>query len=142
MNDGVRMALSDLQRNNAISITLSSDLSEDLAVVKALTGILEEFQVEDIVIFKMEENSHFGDTLIACSVDSSRQSKSMSDQIIRRIGKSIGAFIEGEENGDWIVIKIGAIMLHIMKKEVREYYNVDELWKKVSLSHTVYIIGG
>ena len=70
------------------------------------------------------------DFFVLCSTDSTNQSQAISDAILRQ-SKKIGLpkpKIEGENNGEWILIDFFDVVIHIMLKPIREYYNIEKLW--------------
>jgi ribosome-associated protein len=68
--------------------------------------------------------------MIIASADSTRQSKALSNHLQEKV-KASGARIhgvEGESAGEWILVDLGAAVVHIMQPAVRKYYNLEELW--------------
>ena len=70
------------------------------------------------------------DRIIIASADSSRQSKALSNNVqekLRALGAKVHG-VEGEQVGEWILVDLGAVVVHIMQPAVRHYYNLEELW--------------
>ena len=62
-----------------------------------------------------------------------RQSKALASNVQEKL-KALGAKVygvEGEQAGEWILVDLGAVVVHIMQPAVRQYYNLEELWSPV-----------
>jgi ribosome-associated protein len=97
---------------------------------KIAVGALEDIKARDIEVINTTKLSSLFDRIIIASADSARQTKSLArsvqDKVLAAGGRVLG--MEGEENGDWIVVDLGDIVVHIMQPAVRSYYNLEELW--------------
>ncbi|MBL8502519.1 MAG: ribosome silencing factor [Rhodocyclaceae bacterium] len=97
---------------------------------KVAVGALEDIKARDIEVINTTKLSSLFDRIIVASADSARQTKSLArsvqDKVLEAGGRVIG--MEGEETGDWIVVDLGDIVVHIMQPAVRSYYNLEELW--------------
>jgi ribosome-associated protein len=67
--------------------------------------------------------------IIACG-DSNRQVKSLARNVQDKVREAGGEVIssEGEENGEWVLVDLGDIVVHVMQPTIRAYYNLEELW--------------
>jgi ribosome-associated protein len=64
------------------------------------------------------------------SGDSTRQNKALADNVQKKL-KALGAAVhglEGADSGEWILVDLGAIIVHVMQPAIRQYYNLEELW--------------
>lgn len=97
---------------------------------KVAVSALEDIKARDIEVINTTKISSLFDRIIIASADSARQTKSLArgvqDKVLAAGGRVIG--MEGEETGDWIVVDLGDIVVHIMQPAVRTYYNLEELW--------------
>lgn len=97
---------------------------------KLAVTALEDIKARDIAVIDTTRLSFLFDRIIIASADSARQTKSLArcvqDKVLAGGGRIIG--MEGEETGDWIVVDLGDIVVHIMQPAVRSYYNLEELW--------------
>ena len=68
--------------------------------------------------------------MIVASADSSRQTKALARNVHDKIKAGGGSVIgsEGEQTGEWVLVDVGDIVVHIMQPGVREYYNLEQLW--------------
>jgi ribosome-associated protein len=97
---------------------------------KLAVAALEDIKARDIEVINTTKLSSLFDRIIIASADSARQTKSLArsvqDKVLAAGGRVLG--MEGEESGEWIVVDLGDIVVHIMQPAVRSYYNLEELW--------------
>ncbi len=100
---------------------------------KIAVAALEDIKAKDIEVLNTSKLTAMFDRVIIATGDSNRQvrslAKSVHDKVKEAGGDVIG--IEGEESGEWVLVDLGDIVVHIMQPAVREYYNLEELWKTV-----------
>ena len=99
-------------------------------LVKTAVAALEDVKARDIVVLDVKKMTSLFDKIIIASADSSRQSKALSSRVQEKI-KDLGAKIhgvEGEQAGEWILVDLGDVVVHIMQPAARQYYNLEELW--------------
>jgi ribosome-associated protein len=99
-------------------------------LVKATVAALEDVKARDIVVLDVKKMTSLFDKVIIASADSSRQSKALSNRVQEKL-KALGATIqgvEGEQVGEWVLVDLGAVVVHIMQPATRQYYNLEELW--------------
>ena len=92
---------------------------------------LSQNKAVDITEIQVDQNfSEFENILIA-SGSSSRQVVALAEKVQEGVKGSfrINCKIEGKENSDWILLDFGAVIVHIFKPEVREYYQIEKMWK-------------
>ena len=68
--------------------------------------------------------------IIIASADSGRQTRALSNNVQEKM-KALGArvhSVEGERTGEWVLVDLGSIVVHIMQPAIRQYYNLEELW--------------
>jgi ribosome-associated protein len=107
---------------------------------RAIVDGLEDVKAHDIVVFNTEALSPLFERVVIASGNSNRQTKALASSV-RDAVKALGLpppRIEGEENGEWIIVDCGAAVAHIMQPAVRTYYHLEEIWgvKPVSLKRT------
>ena len=97
---------------------------------KAAVAALEDIKARDIDVFDVTHLSSMFDRVIIASADSARQLKALASHL-REKAKTAGGRVygvEGEDGGDWALIDLGDIVVHIMQPAVRSHYNLEELW--------------
>jgi len=99
-------------------------------LVKATVAALEDIKGRDIVVLDVRRMTALFDRIILASADSARQGKALSRNVQEKL-KAAGARVygvEGEREGEWILVDLGPVVVHIMQPAVRKYYNLEELW--------------
>ena len=97
---------------------------------RAIIDGLEDVKAQDIVVFDTEHITSLFERVIIASGTSNRQTKALAASVrdaVRDAGFSKPR-IEGEDNGEWIIVDCGAAVAHIMQPSIRQYYHLEELW--------------
>lgn len=99
--------------------------------LRILVDALEDIKAKDLCILNVQKQTPLYDTLIIASADSTRQVKALAHNAKAKWKEAGGIVLgmEGEENGEWIVLDCESVIVHIMQATIREYYNLEELWK-------------
>lgn len=98
--------------------------------LKAIVAALEDIKGRDIAVLDVRKMTSLFDWLVIATADSSRQSRALSAHLQEKM-KALRMRIhsvEGERAGDWVLIDLGTIVVHIMQPAVRQYYKLEELW--------------
>lgn len=91
---------------------------------------LEDVKAQDIQVFNTEHLSPLFERVIVASGTSNRQTRALAISVstaVREAGFGKPR-MEGEENGEWIIVDCGAAVVHIMQPAIRQYYHLEELW--------------
>ena len=111
-------------------MTEVSDKKDVQKLQRTIVDSLEDVKAQDIQVFNTEHLSPlFERVIIACGT-SNRQTKALAANVrddVRDAGFGKPR-IEGEENGEWIIVDCGAIVVHIMQPTIRQYYHLEEIW--------------
>ncbi len=97
---------------------------------RAIVDGLEDVKAQDIRVFDTEELSALFERVIVASGTSNRQTKALASSVsdaVREAGFPKPR-LEGEANGEWIIVDCGQAVVHIMQPSFRQYYNLEELW--------------
>ena len=97
---------------------------------RAIVDGLEDVKAVDIQVFNTEDLSPLFERVIVASGNSNRQTKALASSV-REAVKDAGfpkPRIEGEVNGEWIIVDCGAAVAHIMQPAIRAYYRLEEIW--------------
>jgi ribosome-associated protein len=98
---------------------------------KLAVAALEDIKAKDIEVINTTKVSSMFDRVIIATGDSNRQVKALAKSVHDKVKEAGGIVIgiEGEESGEWVLVDLGDIVVHVMQPAVRAYYNLEELWK-------------
>jgi len=103
----------------------------ELDALKALTlEAIEDVKAFDIKMIDVQGRNSLTDVLIFASARSDRQAKAIANNIIEK-SKQAGVQpvgVEGMQTGDWVLVDLGDIVVHVMLPQVRDFYNIEKLW--------------
>ncbi len=97
---------------------------------RAIIDGLEDVKAQDIAVFDTEHLTSLFERVIIASGTSNRQTKALAASVrdaVRDAGFAKPR-IEGEDNGEWIIVDCDAAVAHIMQPTIRQYYRLEELW--------------
>ena len=97
---------------------------------RIVVDALEDVKAQEIVVFDTEEMSALFERVIIASGTSNRQTKALAASVRDKV-KEAGypkPRIEGEDNGEWIIVDCGSVVAHVMQPTIRSYYNLEEIW--------------
>ncbi len=97
---------------------------------RAIVDGLEDVKAHDIQVFNTEHLSPLFERVIVASGTSNRQTKALAASVrdaVRGAGFAKPR-IEGEANGEWIIVDCGPAVAHIMQPAIRQYYHLEEIW--------------
>lgn len=99
--------------------------------VQAAVAALEDIKGRDIEVINTTKLTAMFDRIVIASGDSNRQVKALARNVQDKVREAGGEIVsvEGEENGEWVLVDLGDIVVHIMQPAVRNYYNLEELWE-------------
>ncbi len=111
-------------------MTETSAKKDTQKLQRAIVDALEDVKAQEIVVFDTEEMSPLFERVIIASGTSNRQTKALAASVrdkVREAGYPKPR-IEGEDNGEWIIVDCGSAVAHIMQPTIRSYYNLEEIW--------------
>lgn len=97
---------------------------------QAVVAALEDVKADDITVLDTTKLSSLFERVVIASAKSTRQTKALADHVAMQL-KARGEKVLGSEGGDsgeWVLVDLGDVVVHIMQPAVRAYYNLEELW--------------
>jgi ribosome-associated protein len=105
--------------------------NSDLEAMKlAVVDAIEDIKGFDITVMDVRKLTSMTNYMIVASANSSRQAKAVADNVREKL-KEKGFAIrgtEGEKEGEWVLVDLDDIVVHIMVPATRAYYNLEQLW--------------
>ncbi len=98
----------------------------------AIVAALEDIKGNDIVVIDTSKKSTLFDRMIIASANSNRQTRALAHNVVKKL-EELGVTVystEGEKSGEWVLIDMGEVLVHVMQPGVRAYYSLEELWSK------------
>jgi ribosome-associated protein len=98
---------------------------------KIVVSALEDIKAKDIEVLNTAKLTSMFDRMVIATGDSNRQVKALARNVHEKVREAGGEVlsIEGEETGEWVLVDLGDIIVHVMQPTVRQYYNLEELWQ-------------
>jgi ribosome-associated protein len=91
---------------------------------------LEDAKAHDIAVLDVRKISDFTDYMVIATGTSNRHVQSTAERVVdtlREHGRRpVG--VEGKQIGDWILIDFGDVVVHVMREQTRDFYNIEKLW--------------
>jgi ribosome-associated protein len=103
----------------------------EIGVLKdKVIDLLDEMKALDVQTFDVTGMTTVTDYMIVTSGSSSRHVRSIASRVLEELREDgvrpLGS--EGEEHGEWVLIDYGDVVLHVMRSETREFYQLEKLW--------------
>lgn len=97
---------------------------------KLIYDALVDAKAQDITMLDVRKISDFTDTMVIVSGTSTRHVQSVADRVVYQMRehglRPVG--VEGEKVGEWVLIDFGAVVVHVMRPQTRDFYNLEKLW--------------
>ena len=91
---------------------------------------LEDLKAVDVRVVDVVGKSSVTDVMVIASGTSSRHVKSLANSVVEKVKqhgvRPLG--VEGEREGDWVLVDVGDVVVHVMLPQVREFYGLERLW--------------
>ena len=91
---------------------------------------LEDVKGQDIVLFDTTHLTSLFDRIAVASGTSNRQTKALAASVRDKVKEAGGDVVglEGEDTGEWVLVDLGDMIVHIMQPAIRQYYRLEEIW--------------
>lgn len=110
--------------------TVRDDLTTD-QLQKLVVSSLEDYKATDIMVIDVSGRSPLTERLVIASGNSTRHVKSMSENLIVK-AKATGCpplGVEGAREGEWVLVDLNDVIVHLMLPQTRAFYNLEKLWE-------------
>lgn len=91
----------------------------------------DDMKARDIIVIDVSEKSSVTSTMIICSGNSKRHVASIANNVIVECKHAQHAplSVEGKDVGEWVLVDLGEIVLHVMQEDTRDFYQLEKLWQ-------------
>jgi ribosome-associated protein len=103
----------------------------DIKKLQALVvDALEDVKGQDIALFDTTNLTSLFDRIAVVSGTSNRQTKALAASVRDKVKEAGGDIVglEGEDTGEWVLVDLGDMIVHIMQPAIRQYYRLEEIW--------------
>jgi ribosome-associated protein len=103
---------------------------QETALLQVVRHALDDLKAVNVKVLDVRGVTDFADTLVIASGNSDRHVKSISDRVVE-FAKKAGfrpTGVEGERDGEWVLVDLNDVIVHVMLPRVREFYRLEDLW--------------
>ncbi len=108
------------------------------AKIKLIVAALEDIKARDIAVLDTSKLTSLFERMVIASGESNRQTRALARHVRDKL-KEAGAYVgnmEGEASGEWVLLDLGDVVVHVMQPAVRALYNLEELWGAGEVART------
>jgi len=100
------------------------------ALAELAEAALDELRGVEVRRLDVRAMTSITDVIVIASGTSQRHVRSLADRVVERAkGEGVQPLgVEGEQGGDWLLVDLGDLVVHVMSKEKRAFYNLEKLW--------------
>ena len=102
----------------------------DRGLAKKILELLQDSKAEEIVLIDVSYSSNLADYLFICEGRSQQHCRGIAENVVFRLKHQGNLYlgIEGEQEGNWVLLDFGNIILHVFHPEIRKFYNLEKLY--------------
>jgi ribosome-associated protein len=100
---------------------------------------LDDLKAQNVQAFDTTALTNLFERVVICNGTSNRQTRALANHVREKVkdaGEEVLG-IEGEETGEWVLVDMGSVVVHIMQPTIRDYYRLEELWGITPVDATV-----
>lgn len=116
--------------------------------MKLVESSLDDDKAEEIVTIDLKDKTAIADYMVIATGRSQRQIAAMADHLVEKLkAKGISPVpVEGQDQGDWVLVDAGDIVVHLFRPDVRQHYSLEKMWREVwpeeAESANIVAVGG
>lgn len=99
---------------------------------------IDDLKARDVQTFDVSTSSSITDFMVICSGNSKKHVQSIADHVATEAkhmnNPALG--VEGMQEGEWVLVDMGAVVLHVMQESSRDFYQLEKLWQELQSPET------
>ncbi|MGD9942069.1 MAG: ribosome silencing factor [Burkholderiaceae bacterium] len=97
---------------------------------RVIVDALDDIKAQDIKVFNTTGQTELFDRVVVATATSNRQTRALASHVRDKVKEAGGTVVsvEGGDTGEWVLVDVGDVVVHIMQPAIRSYYNLEELW--------------
>jgi len=103
---------------------------QDRHLISLIEGALEDMKAKEVVLIDVRGRSTVTDYMVVASGTSKRHVASVAQEVLDKLKaegmQPIG--VEGQDVGDWVLVDVGSVVVHVMMPDARSFYDIERLW--------------
>ncbi len=101
------------------------------ALIDLVLQALRDMKAQSIILLDVRLMTSMTDFMLVCSGTSDRHVKAIAENVVEKVKAARYSLIgvEGEREGEWVLIDVGEMMIHIMLPRTRDFYQLEKLWQ-------------
>ena len=103
----------------------------DTALIRLAEGLMDELQASEVRLLDVRSQTGMTDFMLIATGRNARHIRALADRLIER-SKNAGyrvLGVEGLQWGEWVLIDLGDLVVHLMRQETRDFYKLEDLWE-------------
>jgi len=94
---------------------------------------IHDLKALDVVTYDVQTLTSITDVMIICSGTSNRHVKSIAENVVKKAKEAKLSYIkmEGEREGEWVIVDLADVIVHVMLPATREFYSLEDLWEPI-----------
>lgn len=116
---------------------------ETEALLALVLRVLEDGKAKEVTVLDVRQKTSFTDYMVVASGNSERHVKAIAGHVAESSKQEnhLPFGVEGDDVGEWVLVDLGAVIVHVMKPQIREFYQLEKLWRGESATASVLPAG-
>jgi ribosome-associated protein len=110
---------------------------KSLPLATVVTAALDDLKGQQITLLDVRHLTNVTDTMVVVSGRSDRHVRALADSVVEKCKEAgfrpIG--VEGQESGEWVLVDLGDVVVHVMLPRARDFYSLEKLWDMSDRGH-------
>lgn len=105
-------------------------MTSEPEILAVALAALDDLKANDVRTLDVRKITSIADYMVVASGRSDRHVRSLADSVVTQ-AKNIGVRplgVEGEQEGEWVLVDLGDVIVHVMQPRTREFYSLEKLW--------------